>query len=229
MVVKVLLLVFVLGAIVYFFAFSTFFNVTKIRIRGATHFVSETDLMEMAKTQAYEKNILTFNTRHLQDLLQQNFQGAERIRVQKKLPNTLKIDVEERVPLAIIHNERSDQYYIIDLDGYVLGLADQQNTNLPKIQYEQKIHVGEFIDKNLVPIYLELREALGKHSLKASSISFYPRYTKVFVEDGKELILGNARGVDVAVKAASDLLKQVILEGGTLRKIDLRYDKVVVE
>jgi cell division septal protein FtsQ len=207
---------------------SQFFVVSHVRVFGAGAFVNGDDLVEIVKGQVKDKSIFKVDTKTISENLSQNFQGAKSIKVYKVFPKTVNIEVSERVPLALIYNDVSTDYYLIDEEGYILGIVDPTKTNLPKIYYEGDIYVGLFISKELVPVYLDLTAALSESRIKVSSLSFYPRHAVLFLEEGPEVLISNEKDKKSMTDILFDLLNQFKEKDKKVKKIDLRYDKVIV-
>jgi cell division septal protein FtsQ len=199
-----------------------------IKVTGVRSFVNITDITEVAKENVIGSSIFTVNSVKTQNKLMETFQGAEEIKVIKKYPSTINVKVRERSPVALVHHTNSDDYFLVDGEGYILGIIDRERTNLPEITYEGEIKVGTFVDKRMVPLYMELVNSLNEEKLKVSSMSFYPKYALVYINDGIETFISNDRDKSESVRTASALIKQLVLEGKKIKKIDLRYDKVIV-
>ena len=227
-------LIFVLALVgffgwVYHFIFrSDYFKIDSVEISGTQSFVSQTDLQEVVRNKVEGEAIFKINNRDLKRTLKDIFQGAKNIKVKKKYPSTISIEVFERVPLALVYNDPSGDLYMVDDEGYVLGIVEEGKTNLSRIRYEGDIGVGLFVDKQMVPVYLELIGALNEEKVYASSMSFSQNYVIIYLPEGVELLIGNEKDKLTSVKTATTLLKQLQLEGKKVKKIDLRYDKVIV-
>ncbi|KKS19373.1 MAG: hypothetical protein UU77_C0051G0005, partial [candidate division WWE3 bacterium GW2011_GWC1_41_7] len=74
----------------------------------------------------------------------------------------------------------------------------------------------------------ELVDSISEHNLKVSSMSFYPNYAQLYTEGGIEVYIGNDKSKSESVTIIADLVKQLGLEDRKVKKIDLRYDKVIV-
>lgn len=206
---------------------SSFFTVKNIRITGTKSFVNQADAYEVVKEKVFGKSLFSFDTVGLEENLLDTFLGSKAVKVYKVYPGTISIEFQERIPLALVYREDSE-HFMVDEDGYVLGIVDEERTNLPRIKYEGDTRVGEFVDKNMVPIYLELVSALSEQKVKVSSMSFYPKYARLYVSEGVETLISNDKNKSDSVKILSELLRQLGLEGKKVAKIDLRYDKVIV-
>ena len=215
-------------AMYHFFFRSNYFTISEIRVVGAKSFVNKTDIQTVLNTTLLHTNLLLLNAKDTSELLHRNFQGGKEFIFSRFLPSTLEVKVIERVPLALVYNDSSPNYFMIDDDGYILGVVDRNQTNLPQIKYEGAVKVGEFINKELVPAYLELVSALDNEKFNVTSMSFYPKYARIYLSDSAEIFIGNDKNKTQAVKIAGQIKNQVELEKKMVNKIDLRYDKVIV-
>lgn len=212
----------------YIFGVSDFFKISNIEIIGAKSFVNYSDIKEVLQTKVYGKNILTIDIDGSKKALTNTFLGAKIIILERKFPNKIIVNVSERVPLALIYNSNSSNVFMIDEDGYVLGIVDENTTNLAKIRYEGNIKVGIFINKTLMPVYLELTQVLSKEDIKATSMSFYPRHVELFLSTGVKALLSSEKSIVNSIGVLVLMLRQTSLEGREPQSIDLRYDKVIV-
>jgi len=214
---------------VYFvFIESNTFKVSTIKVYGAQKYVNEKDLYEVVKANALTKNILFLNTAKLEKLVKQNFEGAKNFVITKKLPLALEVAVTERVPLGLIYKPDTNEYYMIDEDGYILGLINEKDSSLPKITYNGDIKIGTYLDSSLVPNYILLMKALDDSNLKISSLSFYPKYSEFLLNSGVQVLLSHDKNKEDSVKLIKALITQLAEEKQNATKIDLRYEKVIV-
>jgi cell division septal protein FtsQ len=203
-------------------------DIEGFEIVGATKFVNMNDVASLVKTNIEGKKISNFNPGILETLLKSNFLGAKNISVQRKSLNNIKVIIEERVPLAVLFSLPDNRKYLIDVDGYVLGEVEDSFNELPTVQYNRAVLVNTFVEKDIVPLTVELLNLLEKEELKASSISFHPKYMKLYVESGTEVLIGNYKNYEKFMEVVSSLIKKSNLEGKNVSRIDLRYDKVIV-
>lgn len=215
--------------IIYYVIFrSDMFLISDIQINGASEFVHEADLKEVIKTNSYGKNIITYSSNEIQKKISDFFQGAKEMYVYKSYPHTLVVNVIERAPIAIIQSSSNAEKFLVDDDGYILGIIDSNPHNYPVITYEGDIKVGTFIQKDLVPMYSELIKTLDTERIKVSSVSFYPKYSKVTLDSSAEVFLSNEKSINDSIKIVREILNQLETEKKLVKKIDLRYDKVIV-
>ena len=93
-----------------------------------------------------------------------NFLGAQKVNVVKKLPHKIVVNFSKECQLLLFTRNPVTQF-LVDMDGYVLGHTSPENEDLPKIHYEKELSVGLFIDKNLVPLYMELTTLLADEDI----------------------------------------------------------------
>lgn len=220
-------LIVLLGLYLLFVKYSVF-NISGTEIEGANTYVSKTDLEELIKARSYGANLITFNTQKLRKTLLNDFQGAREISVSKKYPSSLKIKVWEREPRALVYGNDQSKLYLVDSEGYVLGRVSEKTTNLPKIFYDGEIAVGFFLNKELMSVYFELINAADIEKISASSVSIYSEYLVMYVEDSIEVLIGKSKDKSESIRILSNLLEQLKTEGKSAKRVDLRYDKVVV-
>lgn len=201
------------------------FDIVKTEVEGAQRFVSRQDVKNIVDQQVLGKNCLTLDTTALEKTIGATFLATKSVKVTRILPNILKVQLTERVPIALILDE---EFYFVDSDGFVLGLADKSTTNLPVINYSQKVEVGKFVEPSAVSYYFDLIKALDEDGISVSTISSFPRYTSFFTGD-IEVLFTNTQSAKSQVKIFAKMIEAFKTEGRKPKKIDLRFDKVIVE
>ena len=213
----------------YFFAYrSNFFTIKEVLITGAYSYVNFDDVHSIASNKLVGQNILTQENKDIETLLKKNFLGIKDIDVEKKYPDKVTISLVERVPIAQIQVKADSDKYLIDEDGYVLGISDDSANALPLINYEGEIRVGNFIDFNIVPLALDIINYSKTEQLELSSMSFKGKDTTFFTNGSIEALLDFNVSVKKSMNIVSELIKKSQTEGKSIKKIDLRYDKVIV-
>lgn len=201
------------------------FDIVRTQIDGAQRFINRQDVKNIVDQQVLGKNCLTLDTNALEKTIEATFLAAKSVKATRILPNALKVQLTERVPIALIQD---DAFYFVDSDGFVLGLADKSTTNLPVINYSQKVEVGKFVEPSAVSYYFDLIKALDEDDISVSTISSFPRYTAFFTGD-IAVLFTNAQSAKSQVKIFAKMIEAFKTEGRKPKKIDLRFDKVIVE
>jgi cell division septal protein FtsQ len=218
------------GFIIKFFIYdSTYFDVKDILVYGTKQFVNAEDLEILIDSNLQNRNILYIDERKIENDIIKNFLGAKKITIKKSLPDKLVVNVTERVPLALLYQNEGSQLYLIDDDGYVLGKVAPQYMDLPRIQYVQDIEIGKTVAPEIVPTTRQIIKESDANNLKISSMSFTPKYTRIYIADSTQALLSNEKDFGLSIKLLSSMLKKLSLEGKNVNQIDLRYDKVIVK
>jgi cell division protein FtsQ len=210
-------------------------DVTMVTVTGAQRFVSAQDVQKIAEARALGKNLIFLDIDDLETTITSSFLASKSVKIRRQLPKSLKVEVTERVPIALIQSQDKaitspvSVFYFVDADGFVLGLADKSATNLPVINYSQQVEVGKFVDSSAVAYYFDLLKALDDEGISASTISSYPKYTQFFTRDDNKVFVNNAQSAKSQIKIFAKMLEAFKSEGKKVKQIDLRFDKVIVE
>lgn len=215
----------IIGIGVWLYAKYRPFDIVRTEVEGAHRFVNMQDVKNIVDQQSLGENCLIFNTKALEQIIRETFLATKSVKAIRTLPNSVKVVITERVPIALIKN---GDLYFVDSDGFVLGLAEGSTTNLPIINYSQKVEVGKFVERSAVSYYFDLIKALDEEGISVSTINSFPKYT-VFLSDGIEVFFTNSQPAKSQAKIFAKMIEAFKAEGRKPKKIDLRFDKVVVE
>ncbi|HAZ29873.1 TPA: hypothetical protein DCY43_04010 [candidate division WWE3 bacterium] len=235
-ILKLLFLFLLGGSVVFGYVKYKPFRVTRVDVLGEGRFVNLEDVRKIAETNVLGKDIIVVNTAGVVEAIAHNYLAAKSVKVTKSYPRTIQVTVTERVPIALLLAKdasllakESTSYYFVDAEGFVLGPADKTTTNLPIISYGQKVYVGKFLEENAISYYFELLHALDENSILVSTISAFPKYVQFYTGDSVEALFTVAQSPKSQAKILARMLESFKTEGKKPRKIDLRFDKVIVE
>jgi cell division septal protein FtsQ len=224
-----------LGGLTWFYISYRPLDIKSVDIVGAERFVSKEDVRKIAEEKVLDRNIVFLDSAGLREALAKNFLASKSVEIKRVLPNRLVITISERVPIALISSKYSKDFVFVDAEGFILGLADKDTTNLPVIKYSQEVGVGKFVEAHAVKYYFDLIRALDADNVAVSTISSYPRYTEFYIAAGltdngaTQVLFTNDQNPRPQVKILSRMAEAFKAEGKKLKKIDLRFDKVIVE
>lgn len=204
-------------------------DIKSVEIDGAQRFVNAQDVRKVTEETSLDRNILSVDPNNLEEIISSNFLASKSVEVSRRFPKTIKVLITERVPIALILPKEKGDFYFIDAEGFVLGIADKSATNLPVINYSQEVEVGKFVEATAVAYYFDLIKALDADEVYVSTISSYPRYTQFFTKDNTQVYFTNDQFAVSQVKVFKKMMEAFKAEGKKVRKIDLRFDKVIVE
>ncbi len=134
-------------------------------------------------------------------------------KISRNLPHSLRIEVEERQPVAIWQYQ--GQLQLVDSEGVALGKADlRENGNLPLLVGQMNPeHIREFF------AFLTKTPELQKEMETASLVS--ERRWNITLKKGIEIKLPEAE-LEIAWKRLGDLVAQNVLLREDIQVIDLR-------
>ena len=203
------------------------FIISSFDYSGVVKFVNKSDFEAVTNSAVLGKNIITFDARELERDLKTNFLGIKSVGVKKIFPDKLSINILERVPLAICKDNKGEKF-LIDLEGYVLGISADEYYDLPVIYLDEALRVGVSIDARAVPMTMKIITAAKLDEVSVTSLSFKPNYTEFYVPKSTQVLIANDKSVADGLKIVSRLISRARLEGKNIGKIDLRYGKVIV-
>lgn len=178
----------VLGIAVYFFVFSSFFQIKEIKITGNNKIPTEKILSFIKETTGDKmlffipKNIFSADIKKANEIILEKFVQAEKAEIKRKFPSSLIVKIEERGPVGLWcrpleelkTNEQELEEIIIqedicfnlDKEGIIFEIyqfEDAEKENGLVIKSEKEIAIGEkAIEKqelnNILEIYKGLKE-----------------------------------------------------------------------
>jgi cell division septal protein FtsQ len=202
------------------------FVVKAVEVKGTKSYVNSTDVTTLISASVLAKNMFLLDTGELESDIKNNFQGVKTVNVQRTLSGKLKVHITEREPVALVTTKRDT--FGVDDDGYVLGILDPKTTNLPSLSYDGDVKVGLFIDKLIVPTYMDVLKSLDEEKIKVSSISVSDYDVRIFVDKGIEVLIARDSYSGKFAKQLKEVLNYMKTSGKSARRIDLRYDKVIL-
>jgi len=243
-----LLVLFFLGAIFYFLIFSPIFQIKGIKISGNKKIQSQ-EVEGLIKEKINQrllffptKSIFLINSKKIVNSLLENFPQVEKIKLKRKLPTTLIVEIKERSPLAIFCQE--ENCFFLDKTGTIFeegpedGEEDKSSSSpfaaardydlIIKSQNRKEISLGQEIiqEEKLISI-LEIQEKL-KTNLKIVSKEFIIQNgdrVNVKTTEGWEIYFDLKNSLDWQLTKLSLVLEKEIPpeKRGNLEYIDLRF------
>ncbi|MBN1779490.1 MAG: FtsQ-type POTRA domain-containing protein, partial [Candidatus Buchananbacteria bacterium] len=198
-----------------------------------------------------QKNLIFFNKSQLKNLLLKNY-PLDRIKINKDLPNTIKIDLTEK-PTALVWVSGKNKYYV-DFSGIAISqIIDANNFVENSISTETKIIRPE-TQFGSYPIVIDQNGgevSIGQTIIKSDLANFINQLNKQIIEQtdlsigyysinnlaNQDIIAQSKAGwliyftatepVDLQVKELITILQKEITNRNNLEYIDLRFgDKI---
>ncbi len=166
-------------------------------------------------------NLFLLDIRRLQDRIEDHC-WVRAARVRKSFPSSLKIEVRERVPAAVL--EVGSGFILVDEDGaYLERLAAREDVDLPLLRdsgsfqtrYQEKLRLAWACLKSLTQKDISGLDALDLS--RSGSVSVYIQHLPT------RLILGD-RGFGEKLRFFQSYRERLESEYGPLEYIDLSFD-----
>jgi len=175
-----ILILIIFGGFFYLICFSSFFQIKEIKISGNQK-VPTADLQNIIQNRI-EKKVLFFRSKgiFLADLnkingaILEKFPQIAQANLDKKFPNTLLAQVEERKPIAIFC--QGERYFFLDKEGIIFEEVSEVGIEYLKIKnltLIEDLKLGEeVVKKEVLPKILEIESKLRENfKISAEEIS----------------------------------------------------------
>ena len=181
---------------------SPLFNVKNIVVEGNDTNSSE-KIVSLSGLQTYT-NIFKFNENDVLEKIKENAY-IENVKIEKKLPSTVKIIVEERTPKYML--QFADSYVYINNQGYMLEISNEKlnipiligfTTDLSNIKAGNRITIDDLKKMDMVIKIYEAAKSNGLADL----------VTKMYLEtEGKKVYLGECSNLNTRILYLNSILE----------------------
>ena len=212
---------------IYFFLHSAFFNIKNIEIMGNIN-LEEAKILDLCQINS-EQNLIFLNNQKIVESILVN-PLAKNVELAKKLPNTLKITITERVPVALL--VCPDGFIQVSEDGYFLALLKNiGHYAIPIINGISMDYLpgpGQKIKNDTLLTVLEIIKQSDPNTLKyiaeinMANSSNILAYTTL----GVEIKLGDLERLEEKLYNLDLILLELInktIESESIEYIDLRF------
>ncbi len=232
----VLIKVSVLGIFLLFLAKSVIatglFHIVDITLTGETSFVSPKDIKTVLDQNLLGKNLLYVKPDQVSLSITSAFPALRSVSIKKVYPDKVQVDVFERVPVALLTTDDSS-FYLIDKEGYILGfLGDFKDSAYPVLKYAtgaEVIGVGRFVQMSKFSKLITFLSILRDNDVAISSVTAFDNNLDLLLKTGTHVFASFDKDLTSSTILLKDTLRKYSLENVVLKKVDLRYDNLVVE
>ena len=233
--IKFVILFFFLCLISFLIIFfiNQFFLVKNIQV------ISEQKINLMNKDKLINKSLLFISQEKVaKQIISENYL-LEKAEVEKVWPNTLKISVSVYKPCASL--TVNNGVFDLSCDGRILqkilAYASKKNNQqyLPINNYYQKLNfrsfqTGDWIDFKDIKQTLFFVEKLSQLNLIPLTIDIKGQDMLVFnLNDNKTIVFSNSKDKEDQSYQLELIIRQFKVEGKEYKKIDLRFDKPIIQ
>jgi cell division protein FtsQ len=217
---------------IYFLFFFPAFQIKNIEIEG-TSFVQENNLRELVESFVKRKflfleskSILILSKNNLKKLILEKNLEIKDLEIKKKLPDSLIIEVSERVPVANFCWE--NDCYFLDEEGIIFRKSDSKNLVIKTEKGNLKLG-DQVIEKDLLEKVLKIARTLeSKFSIKTEEFTVSSLKIEVKTDKNWILIFNPQKDLNWQIQELELVLERQIPEEKIedLEYIDLRFDKI---
>lgn len=204
----------VVGGIVYFLLFSTFFQVQNIEVDGA-NMVSRQSIINLLPKR---ENILFYPVSKTQNEIKKHFSEIESVRITRGLPRSIRVEIVEFQPELVW--QRNNSLGLVNSQGqFISRIASSAKINQPKVieLIPGEIQLGDQVaTKQFVSFIRQLAVELGE--IPSINIDHFELSASSF-----DCIVKTRENIDIWVDSDQDLSRQVFYIREILAK---RRDKV---
>lgn len=224
----------VIGAIVLLALLfsSPLFNIKTIEVEGNSK-VSDEKMISISSIQ-FHTNIFSMKKREAIEKIKTN-PYIEDVKIARKLPSTVKIDVIEREPRYML--QFADSYVYINNQGYMLEISNEAlevpiligfTTDLSNIKAGNRINVEDLEKMNMViKIFETVKSNDMGHLVSKIDISNEKNYTIILESEGKKVYLGDCSDLNTRILYLKAILEKSAGRSGEIfLNVDLNTQDV---
>lgn len=237
------LLVCFVGVLVYVLFFSLYLNVANVTISGTKELNSQ-EIQQVVNDSLQGKylglipknNFLFVSQDKIENLLSENYKKIRSLRVSKKFPDTVNIDIDERKALLVWCS--AEKCYLLDENGAAYGEADFSSPELTGNNLLQindtsgrEVIVGtNVIEPSYEQYVLSIKDAMSAVGFETTGQYYTPsrmaEEINVKTSQDSALYFSTQFPLESAMRTLSTVLKKEIPEDkrGEIAYIDLRNE-----
>ncbi|MBO5321743.1 MAG: FtsQ-type POTRA domain-containing protein [Clostridia bacterium] len=190
-------------------SFTVFFPIERIDIRGSKIYSAE-EILDASKIGKGD-NLFALSRGKIETAIKQKLPFVDKIKFERKLPDTLKITVKDAIEIAAF--KVKNKYYTVSSSGWVMEENKKAPKNLPLIICDVGCKVGsEIVFKNEVEKQLldDFSSSLEGKNIKVNSIDV-TRQTALTLEleDRFEVDLGSSNNIPEKISHLTAMMEKI--------------------
>ena len=228
-----------LAILVFFWLRSDFWAVKRINCQLDNQ-DCPADLWNKLNTFSLQKNLIFFPSGNLKKEISEAFPQTGDLKIKKRIFNSLFFEIHSKKPMAALAVEvsldseeeflLSGLFYWLDEDGIVLEKTDKDgNLPLVLIKNDPDLAVGQVFEYGEKQTLMSLLIGLKMSLIEARVIRLTsPREIEVWLDKDLLVLFNSEKNIDLQLDSLQLILSRSKIEGKTIKKIDLRFDKPVI-
>jgi len=217
----------VLIGILLYYLFTVSYVYTHIMLKGL-----EQNETESITSSLSHKSVFLYSEARVKQLLYERIAGIKDVHIQIVLPNTIDIIVQKKSAFALIKTEGG--YFVVAADGEIIQKTTNPPIQLPLISFFQPLRYldyqrGQKIEFSAIKkalYFITIVESSGHlvDSVAIDSVDMIACKTRTV-----ELIFSQSRSEKQQAHEIIQVLKRLQVGDLNVRRIDLRFNKPVLE
>lgn len=226
---RVLIVGLILAALAggYYLIFKSDFLIIKTvrcSVKDKTSLADEKRWCEMVERLLLDQKMLFSNSEAVATQLENRFLPVGGVSIERKYPQTVVVTISERKPMAKVANP-GGVFFLIDEEGVIFAQTDSGGLSLSEVILDlgEELSLGSIVSSDILElILLEEPKILQIKYVGATGIELK--------SDEVPLILfSRQKEVSEQIRSLQTVWQKYKIEGKALKKIDIRFDKPVVE
>jgi len=207
------------------FLLFTLFRLKTYNISNNTTCLPQDNLLQ--DLEVFHKNIFFLNTEQLVEKIKLKYPCVRESKIRKVLPSKVEISLELDEPVAKIGSKN----LVITSEGLVIG-AKEEDKNLPLLDFEKANDTenGQRVSDEVVLFALKVTHALLKTDYSVQSVRVIDSNTiAAYARNDLLAIFSKNKNEFLQVDSLQQVLARTKIDESKISKIDLRFDKPVIE
>jgi len=207
---------------------SDFWKISRIECRQNENPCSP-ELWTEITSLTFGKNIIFFPTEAVKKEIFREKPTLKAVKIKKKLPNKLIFELKEREGIVALGLEGEQGFYIVDSEGVLL--AKTKNSSLPLILLSQPIglDIGQKIEEEEILRAINFLTNLRLNLFEPKQARIISPFSlEVLLKGDVTLLFSLKKEAQIQLDSLQFIFSRSKIEGKTIRKIDLRFDKPVL-
>jgi cell division septal protein FtsQ len=216
-----IVVILVIGLFLLIISYNILYSFFKIKVIE----VSGSNINLIIDEKIIPKILIFFPSESIRTQLLSDFPQLSDVRIEKKLPFTLKITILPRIPIAII--KMPSRYAFVDADAYIFSYNVNRYEKLPFIISDINDLVdGEKLTKPIMVKSLKLLKSFSNLGINYMVIS--DNNTIKVVIDKTNILISNDMDPETAASTLQIIVSRSRMKGTMPASIDLRYTKPII-
>lgn len=220
-------LILTFGVLGILFYVSIFFKIKTIEIKSDKMYTIINGL-ELYRNE----HILLLNEKDLIKTILIYNPNIESATIQKKLPDTLLITIKTYEPCAYL--KTNNGFFLLASDGRILSKTKEMKQRAPLINFYEKIDYsfyspGNIIDFKDLLVALHFVKTVQKLDMTVDTIDITGSHVIGLLIGEKTVNFSSEKDIAVQDYQFEKIAKQFHIEGTNFLKLDLRFDKPIIE